>query len=207
MPTTLPAKAARNDQPMTRSVTARIDSSEECHCHAYHALEKTSAAARNRAPIAQPQESPALRQAIPAGSLERLDRKLSMRPRPVRTHVIPWISLPGTVGHFVSGFFPGIRAVNHERRLAEPFADILYCLTDSGAVVGSGAVKDDFLIFRQSGTFRFRPGQRDRSLPLHLPACFFVTISTDQKGLSGCRPLEGFPGRSLHLIRHPGPWG
>jgi len=79
---------------MTRSVMAQIDCIEECHCHAYHALETTSATARKRAPIEQPQESPALRRAIPAGSLERLDRKLSMRLWPVRIFSIEMSSNP-----------------------------------------------------------------------------------------------------------------
>jgi hypothetical protein len=53
--------------------------------------------------------------------------------------------------HFVSGLRPGLHSAIHELRLSESFADILRGLTDSGAVIGSGAVKDDLLIFRQSG--------------------------------------------------------
>jgi hypothetical protein len=58
MPTIFPAAVARNDQTMTRSKMAQIDIAEECQCHAYHTVEETSATARKRAPIAQPQLSP-----------------------------------------------------------------------------------------------------------------------------------------------------
>ncbi len=73
MPTTLPASAARNDQPRMRSAIAPIESIEACPCHKYQIAETIRATARKRAPIAQPQPSPALRRSIDAGSLERLD--------------------------------------------------------------------------------------------------------------------------------------
>jgi hypothetical protein len=84
MPAILPAMEASNDQPRTRSTIAQIDSMKECQCHAYHAVATTSATARKRAPMAQPQLSPAFRGAILTGSLARFARRLSTKVRPVR---------------------------------------------------------------------------------------------------------------------------
>jgi hypothetical protein len=60
------------------------------------------------------------------------------------------IQLKGVLGtHSVPGAGPGFYSPIHERRPGETFLAILDCLTDSGAVVRSGAIEDDFLVFRQ----------------------------------------------------------
>ena len=81
MPTIFPAVAARNDQTRTRNKMAQIDSIEECQCNAYHTIENTSANARKRAPIAQPQLSTSFCWVILAGNPKRFARKFSIRVR------------------------------------------------------------------------------------------------------------------------------
>lgn len=53
-----------------------------------------------------------------------------------------------TGGHLVTGLRPGFDSAIHEHRMVVPFADIVRCLTDSGTVIGSSAIKDDLLVFR-----------------------------------------------------------
>jgi len=107
--------------------------------------------------------------------------------------------------HLVSGLFPGFHPACDEDGPVVTFFAIFCCLTDSGAVVGSGAVKDDFLILRQPGMFRFEPGQRDRSFQLHLPAGLFIAVGTDQESLPGCHVLMSLCGRYPRWFHGCGP--
>jgi hypothetical protein len=75
-------------------------------------------------------------------------------------------------------------------RTAVPFFQVFRCLTDSGAVIGSGAVKDDFPVFRNSFQSRLELGQGDRPFQLNLPAGFFVAVCADQKGFPRCDVLR-----------------
>ena len=89
IPTILPTHAAISAQIRTRSKIPQIDSIEECQCHAYHAIEETSANARKRAPIAQPQLSPRFCWVILAESPERFTRKLLIRVRIINMTLPP----------------------------------------------------------------------------------------------------------------------
>jgi hypothetical protein len=89
IPTILPTHAAISAQIRTRSKIPQIDSIEECQCHAYHAIEETSANARKRAPIAQPQLSRRFCWVILAERPERFTRKLLIRVRIINMTLPP----------------------------------------------------------------------------------------------------------------------
>jgi hypothetical protein len=87
---------------------------------------------------------------------------------------------------WIPGLFPSFYATFDENGPAIAFFEIFRCLTDSGSIIGSGAIKDDFLIFRQSGKSRFELNQRDGALQLHPPAGLFILVGADQLGFPGC---------------------
>ena len=76
MPTIFPAPAARSDQTETRTRTAPTDRCEDSHSQAYQTVEMSRAAARNRAPMAQPQASFQSGRTVPKARAEGLARAL-----------------------------------------------------------------------------------------------------------------------------------
>jgi len=109
--------------------------------------------------------------------------------------LLPFLRIPMNLPSFIFTldeipcFFPRRHPSFEGLGILVPHSDIPGRLTGGASLPGSGSVKDDLLVFAQSGKFRLEFPEGNRALQLHLAEAAFIFISADQQESSRLQPL------------------